>query len=171
MNSDNGSSLNYGALSQAVRENPLPAALITAGLLWLLSGKGGGASAEEERFARPDSASGARRRLADLLNRQPLALGAIGLGVGAAMASTFGVTKAEAGFMGEASTNVQETALKLAASAGDSAATAASRVMFAVADEAKAQGLTPDAIRQSTSDLSERVGRVARESTQQMKTP
>ena len=171
MNADNGSSPSglSGALGQAVRDNPLPAALIGAGLLWLLSGLAGRASAERDRFPHSDSGSGAKGRLADLMNRQPLALGAIGLGLGAAMASTFGVSKTEADLMGEASASVQETARKLAASAGDSSTTAADRVLSAVADEARAQGLTPDAIKQSAADLAGRVERVAAEATRKVK--
>jgi hypothetical protein len=160
-----------GAFSQAIRDNPLPAALIGGGLIWLLSAARFSGSDDPERPRREDSRAlfGARQRLAGLMDRQPLALGAIGLGVGAAMASAIGVTKVESDLMGETSAKVQDKARKLAASAGDHAATTVDRVASAVADEARTQGFTPDAVKQSASELAERVGRIASESTERLK--
>src|SRR4051812_9925661 len=157
-------------LGEAVRRNPLPAALIGMGALWLLSGRATGASAEMARRARldrfpdaagdalesassmvrsstgaigdrvssaaqavqntaatavdqaarfgreqagalseyaralPDSGAGlledARGSLAELFRTQPLALGAIGLAIGAGIAAALPATEIETEYLG-----------------------------------------------------------------------
>ena len=101
-------------LSHAIQSHPLPAALIGMGLVWLFAGgpssiKAGDGSAEGNagRTRNPSGAArsvGARNsrmftaaqaNIANVLDRQPLVLGAIGLGVGVAMAAALPSTAVE----------------------------------------------------------------------------
>jgi len=92
---------------------------------------------EAARFAK---ASGAKlggalqENLTDLLERQPLVLGAIGIAIGAGIASAFAATEVEQQVMGEASDQVQR---KFAQASG-----LAKEVASAVLDEVKTQGLS-----------------------------
>jgi len=202
------------SLGDAIKSNPLPAALIGAGLVWLLTGgrssvKAGlgaasdglayvgskgrealggreqewpgpaGATAQRRRESLDDTASSygssgpqlfasARSGMADLLEQQPLVLGAIGLGVGAAMAAAFRPTALEADWLGQTSANVQSRAKEIGAAAAGQAATVANKVTSAVADEARAQGLTPDAVKQSASDVSHKIESVVSKSADRL---
>jgi hypothetical protein len=90
--------------------------------------------------ARLAKASGAKlggalqENLTDLLERQPLVLGAIGIAIGAGMASAFPATEVEQQVMGEASDHIQR---KFAQASG-----MAKEVASAALDEVKAQGLS-----------------------------
>ena len=79
---------------------------------------------------------------ADLLDRQPLVMGAIGLGVGAAMAAALPSTAVETGLLGQASADLQARTHEIAGQVTDRAADLADGVTAAVTNEAKAQGLT-----------------------------
>jgi hypothetical protein len=84
------------------------------------------------------------RRLVDLLDDQPLALGVLGVAVGAAIASAFSSTSAEARLMGTAAERLRETAT-------DAAVMIADKVEFVIGeatDEALAQNLTPEALKE-----------------------
>ena len=59
--------------------------------------------------------SGAQRNLADLFERQPLMLGAIGLAIGAGMAASLPITDTEKKMMSEASDAVREKISEAAA--------------------------------------------------------
>jgi hypothetical protein len=83
-------------------------------------------------------------RFADLLERQPLALGAVGLAVGAAIASAFPSTDAEGRLMGAAGQGLRETA----ADATDTLIDKAVSVIDETTKEAVAQNLTPKALKE-----------------------
>jgi hypothetical protein len=76
-----------------------------------------------------------QQNLSDLLDRQPLLLGAIGLAIGAGIASSIPTTEAEKKVMGETSDFIRDTVTEKAAQVKDMA--------DAALQEVKAQGLTP----------------------------
>jgi uncharacterized phage infection (PIP) family protein YhgE len=113
----------------------------------------------------PDSGaemvSSFRSSLADLFEAQPLALGAIGLAIGAGIAAAVPITKTESEYLGEASDAFKEAAKQFADEQSTRAAEVADRALNAAADEAQRQGLTVDAAKSAADEVSKKVGRVA----------
>jgi hypothetical protein len=222
-------------LNDAIRDNPLAAGLIGAGLAWMLFGaKGlgaaaglakdaaagtvsavgtvGGATAEGLRSAGKATASAARgaastladgaasivpdievpdtarlsdaaaeaasvlsdglksvtsagseysrvlkSRLSDSLERQPLLLGAIGLALGAGIASSFATTKAEQEWIGERGAQAREAMQGALNEAKDRA----QEVLSEVQEEASRQGLTVEAAKEAASSVASKVRTVA----------
>ncbi len=188
-------------LGEAIRENPIPSALIGMGLAWLFTGgrssaKAGfgwardsvtqltskaGETAEGLRRSFDDTAgdrgagsavaqkasnvvsslatttpqflAGAQANIADVMRRQPLMLGALGVAVGAGIAASLRTTNVEADLLGKASANVQQRARELAASA----AQRANDVSTAIGQEARVQDLTPDGIRQAAGEANRKI--------------
>ncbi|MBR1150469.1 hypothetical protein [Bradyrhizobium sp. JYMT SZCCT0428] len=198
-------------LGNAARRNPVSAALIGMGLVWLFAGKAGGApgdilqktgldrlpdaarhamSATQDRVASaaeavretgsdgvetatrmaseyakalPDSADvlgTVRGNLADLFKAQPLALGAIGLAIGAGIAAALPNTDIEKSYIGETSETLKSKAAEIAGQQIEKAATVAATVVETAADEARRQGLTIDNAKAAMDDLSGKVSRV-----------
>jgi hypothetical protein len=218
-------------LSEAVRRNPLSAALIGIGVLWLFTGSRpvetagdfvrntgmdrvpdaagsafdaarstlrSGADAIGERVASvkgaardgamdvldnarrygrdyADTASDyvtsvpgtgseifdtVRSNLSDVFRAQPLALGAIGLAIGAGIAAALPATELEADYLGETSDTVKAKAAEFAAEQTDRATTVAGNVMEAATEEARKQGLTVEGAKSAAGDISAKVGRV-----------
>lgn len=209
-------------LGEAIRANPVPAALIGMGLAWLFVGGRSSAKAsfgwardgmthfrskDEDETARelgrsfdepvksarqspsdrsavartasdvahalgaatPQFFVSAQANLADLMRRQPLMLGAVGLAVGAEIAASLRPTAVEADLLGEASTNVQERAREFAVAAAGRAAMAADDVTAAIGQEARAQELTPDSIRQTAREASRKVESVIDQSAERLR--
>jgi hypothetical protein len=104
--------------------------------------------------------STARGNLSDLFRAQPLALGAVGLAIGAGIAAALPATDLEAEYFGEASDNFKEQAVDFASEQVSRAATVAEDVVTAVSDEARKQGLTVDAAKSAIADIPEKLGRV-----------
>jgi hypothetical protein len=96
-------------------------------------------------------------RLAEGLEQQPLLLGAIGIAIGATIASTFATTKVEGEWMGEQGTAMRETLQGL----GDTVRNRAQQVVSEVKNEAAKQGLTPDAAKGAAAEIGEKVKAVA----------
>jgi len=96
-------------------------------------------------------------KLSESLERQPLLLGAIGLAVGAGIASTFGSTAVEGSLMGEQGAAARE---KLEGLAGD-IKDRASKVVADVKEEAGRQGLTAERAKNVAADIGEKVKTVA----------
>jgi hypothetical protein len=99
------------------------------------------ARSEFERHFAPPTSGG----LADLLDRQPLVLAAVGVAIGAAIATAFPSTDIEDRVMGTAGGKLKETLEE----ATVEVAVRAGSVIDAVADEAAAQNLTPEAAKQA----------------------
>ena len=124
-------------LGGTAKQNPMPVALVGIGLAWLMAlgrqpaqheGYGSSASASgirerasgmmqgvSERMGSAksqigDTASSLRKRAVYMVHEQPLALGAVGLAVGAVLAAMAPRTQKEEALMGEASRNVTEKA-------------------------------------------------------------
>jgi hypothetical protein len=104
--------------------------------------------------------STARENLSELFRTQPLALGAVGLAIGAGIAAALPATDLEAEYFGEASDNFKEQAVDFASEQVSRAATVAEDVVTAASDEARNQGLTVDAAKSAIADIPEKLGRV-----------
>jgi hypothetical protein len=103
----------------------------------------------------------ARDNLSELFRAQPLALGAVGLAIGAGIAAALPATDLEAEYFGEASDNFREQAADFASDQVLRAATVAEEVVVVVSDQARQQGLTVDAAKSAIADIPEKLGRVA----------
>jgi hypothetical protein len=101
--------------------------------------------------------SAIQSRLSESLEKQPLLLGAIGLAIGAGIASTFATTAVENELMGERGTAAREQLQGLAGGVTDRAKQIASDLK----DEASRQGLTPDAAKSAAAGIGEKVKAVA----------
>jgi hypothetical protein len=209
-------------LGNAVRRNPLSAALIGMGVLWLFTSRSGpvsdvaqdawegatsawrsgGQTLKESARAKADSvrdrgaqaaaqssdagdafASSARdymgalpdmagnifgntrANLGELFRAQPLALGAVGLAIGAAVAASLPSTDAEATYLGESSDYVKQKTREIAGDQTERAVEIGKKVMDAVDDEARQQGLTAEAATAAARELYGKVSRVAEAAT------
>jgi hypothetical protein len=203
-------------LGEAVRKNPLSAALIGMGALWLLTNRSGpiaardvwqgttsawrsagrnlkegarvtadaasdggskvvgrlsdagsafASSASEYVNAAPgvtgDVLSNARANLGELFNAQPLALGAVGLAIGAAVAASLPLSEMEGTYFGDSSEFVKRKAGEVAGHQAQRAVDIGKKVVDAVADEARQQGLSAESLVTTARDLSGKVSRVA----------
>jgi len=103
----------------------------------------------------------ARDNLTELFRAQPLALGAIGLAIGAGIAAALPSTDVENAYLGNVSETVRSRTAEIAGQQIDKAASLATDVIDAAAAEAREQGLTTDGARAAVKDITGRVGRVA----------
>lgn len=94
-----------------------------------------------------------KSRLSEGLERQPLLLGAIGLAIGAGIASTFATTGVEADLIGERGTRVRE----VLTGAFDVAQERAGEVLSDLQHEASRQGLTLDAAKEAAAAVAGKV--------------
>ncbi len=101
-----------------------------------------------------------RSNLTDLFKAQPLALGAIGIAIGAGIAAALPRTEVEVEYLGEASDSVRKTVAQLAADQTDRVATVAGRVVDAVEREVATQGLTLEGAKTAVKGISAKVGEV-----------
>src|ERR1700722_13003350 len=102
----------------------------------------------------------ARDSLTELFRNQPLALGAIGLAIGAGIAAALPKTDVEDAYLGEVSQTVKSQAAEIAGRQVEKATTPASDVVEAASAEAQKQGLTLDGAKAAVDDVTSRVGRV-----------
>jgi hypothetical protein len=93
-----------------------------------------------------------RSNLSDLFNAQPLALGAIGLAIGAGIAAAMPSTRVEAEYFGEASDTVKEKAKQFATEQSDRATTIAEEAFNAASEEARRQGLSVEGAKSAASE-------------------
>jgi len=198
-------------LGDAARRNPISAALIGMGIVWLFAGKAAvrpsevlertgldrlpdaarnAMSATQDCVASaadtlrttssdgietatrmaseyskvlPDSAdvlATVRGNLTDLFKAQPLALGAIGLAIGAGIAAALPNTDIEKSYLGETSETLKSKAAEIAGDQIEKASTLATDVVETVAEEARKEGLTVDGAKAAMDDLSGKLGRV-----------
>ena len=214
-------------LGDAANRNPLSAALIGTGVLWLLASRGGAGTARSVLHRTSDMATDAlgnassslrsasdaagsrlasatesvRSRGADALDqtsdfsrrqaetlserarsisdqgaetlqdlgsslteifrRQPLALGAIGIAIGAAIAAGLPLSEAETEILGETSEAIKQKAQALVGEQKTRARKLAGQVADVAVEEARKQGLTPEAAKSKASEITAKLGRVA----------
>jgi hypothetical protein len=101
----------------------------------------------------------------ELFRAQPLALGAVGLAIGAGLAASPPSTDAEAAYLGESSDYVKQKASEIAGDQTERAVEIGKKVMDAVDDEARQQGLTAEAATAAARELYGKVSRVAEAAT------
>jgi hypothetical protein len=199
-------------LADAARRNPISAALVGMGVLWLFAsgksiGRAGdllrsaglehipeaarntldfaqagigasrgavkdaaGSSFEALRERGADAAramsdpgeifENSRDNLTELFRTQPLALGVIGLAIGAGMAAALPNTEVENTYLGEASKTVRSKTAELAGQQVETAKTLATNVVDAAAEEARKQGLTLEGAQAAAGDVVAKVSRV-----------
>jgi hypothetical protein len=102
----------------------------------------------------------ARENLTELFRTQPLALGAIGVAIGAGIAAALPNTTAEDAYLGEVSQTIKTKAAEIAGQQVERSTTLATEVIEAASTEARKQGLTPDGAKAAVDDITGRVGRV-----------
>jgi hypothetical protein len=207
-------------LSEAVKRNPLPAALVGMGVMWLFGNRSqfGGAGSDLARnfgqntgsllrSASSDVQSGVltasqaasdriasgvdavkdgasrmsetvsssfepvpamlgdafdnvRDNLSEAFRRQPLALGVLGLALGAGVAASMPVSDAENEYLGDTSDLVKAKAGEIFEEKSQEAVEIGAKVIDAVADEAEKQGLTPSKLKSAAMELKDKVVRV-----------
>jgi hypothetical protein len=98
--------------------------------------------------------------LTDVFRTQPLALGAVGLAIGAGIAAALPSSELEAAYLGETSDTVKGNAAEFASEQATRATKLAGNVMDAVTDEARRQGLTVEDAKSAVGDFSAKVGRI-----------
>jgi hypothetical protein len=97
-----------------------------------------------------------QQNIADLFERQPLLLGAVGLAIGAGIAASIPTTEAENKVMGEASDFVRETVAEKTAQVKEQVQDMADAAL----QGAKAQGITPEAAGGALRTVGDKVGAV-----------
>lgn len=107
--------------------------------------------------------------LTQTLERQPLMLGAIGLAIGAAIASAFPSTDMERDLMGAAGATVKDRIKEIATETTEFASDRAKQVLRDVKQEAAAQGLTSAAAMEGVKGVAEKVKTVAGASREAVK--
>jgi len=101
-----------------------------------------------------------RSNLSEVFRAQPLALGAIGLAIGAGIAAALPPSDVEAEYLGETSDAIKQKASEFATEQTTRATAVAESVITAVADEASKQGLTLEDAKSAAGEISAKVGRV-----------
>ena len=200
-------------LGEAARQNPLSAALIGMGVLWLFTngrnaerfgdvarrsgidripdvaadaldaarsslrsgadtiGSRAASAGDSLRESATDYAGGipgsgvelfdtVRSNLTHVFKAQPLALGAIGLAIGAGIAAALPSTEVEGTYLGESSDALKTKATEFASEQADRATKMAGAVLDTVSEEARRQGLTLEDAKSAAGDISAKVGRV-----------
>jgi len=107
-----------------------------------------------------DTFGSVRSGLADLFERQPLALAALGVAIGAGIAAALPTTEVEAEYLGEASDAMKEKAREFAADQVDHAGAVAEKAYDAAADEARNQGLTTQGVNSAADEMTRKLHRV-----------
>jgi hypothetical protein len=102
----------------------------------------------------------ARSNLTEIFRTRPLALGAVGLAIGAGIAAALPPTEVETDYLGETSDAFKERAQALVAEQATRTAAAAESAISAAAEEARNQGLTVEDAGFAASEISEKMGRV-----------
>ena len=101
-----------------------------------------------------------RSNLSDVFRAQPLALGAIGIAIGAGIAAALPPTELETDYLGETSDSVKAKAAEFATEQTDRVTAVAENVVEAVTEEARKQGLTLEGAKSAAADISAKVSRV-----------
>lgn len=117
------------------------------------------AHATSERSA--DLFASARNRLSDMLEEQPLLLGAVGLAIGAGIAASLPTTKLEAEYFGETSDELKARAAEFVGEQRGRVQELAHNALEAVGDEAQRQGLTPEQLKAEAGNVGDKLKRVA----------
>jgi hypothetical protein len=102
-----------------------------------------------------------RSNLTEVFRAHPIALGAIGLAIGAGIAAALPATEVEAAYLGETSDAVKAKATECASEQTEHVTKLAGAVIDAVSEEARRQGLTMEEAKSAAGDISAKIARVA----------
>ena len=97
----------------------------------------------------------------DTVEQNPLLVAGLGLVIGALIASALPKSEIEENLAGDSSRAVKRKAREAAAAGFDAAKGATGEILANVAQQATAEGLTPDGLARSAQDVGQRVQRVA----------
>lgn len=103
----------------------------------------------------------AKTTLGELFNEQPLLLGAIGVAIGAGIAASLPATETEREMFGDTSDELKAQARDYARQQAARASEMARDVAGAAAEEARRQGLTPEAAMAAVREAGDKAKRVA----------
>lgn len=101
-----------------------------------------------------------RSNLSDVFKAQPLALGAIGIAIGAGIAAALPPSQLETDYLGEASDTVKTKATEIAKEQADRVTAVAQNVMDAATVEARKQELTMESAKSAAGGVAAKVGRI-----------
>jgi hypothetical protein len=105
----------------------------------------------------------ARRATTAAIDRNPLALGGVGLAIGALLASALPPSAAENQLVGDASDRVKDRARETASQQFEAAKDAAQAAFRSAAERAEQEGLTTDEMRATVEEYAQRARKVAGE--------
>jgi len=108
--------------------------------------------------------------LAEIFEKQPLLLGAVGIAIGAALAAAVPTTDAENRLMGDTSESLKEQAKQMASQQMARAKTMGSEFVQEVSRQASAEGLTPSAAGDAVSAVKDKLSNVAEAAREGLKT-
>jgi hypothetical protein len=108
-----------------------------------------------------DLATSLQKNLTETFERQPLLVGAIGLAIGAGIASAFSATAAENKLMGETRAAAKERIQEFASETADMLGSKAKQAFDEVTREAETRGLTPSAAKSGLQGMADKVQSVA----------
>jgi hypothetical protein len=103
----------------------------------------------------------ARGRLNEMLDEQPLLLGAIGLAIGAGIAASLPSTRIEAEYFGESADELKAKASAFVGQQTEQLHSMADHALDAVSEEARRQGFSPEAVNAAASDVGDKVAQAA----------
>jgi hypothetical protein len=109
----------------------------------------------------------ARERLSTLFEEQPLLLGALGVAIGAGIAASLPSTRLEADLFGEQSDELKAQARSFAHREAAHAEELARAATHAAAEEARRQGLSPEAMSAAANEFGDKAKRVAEAALEQ----
>lgn len=101
-----------------------------------------------------------QQSMSEFFERQPLALGALGLGLGAALATALPQRRVEDDLLGEASAGVREQAQSLASAQLSRARRLADRALDEMTHQARVQGLSDDSLAEMIREFREKLTNV-----------
>ena len=102
-----------------------------------------------------------RSNLTEVFRAQQIALGAIGLAIGAGIAAALPASEVEDTYLGETSDTVKAKATEFASEQAEHVTKVAGAVIDAVSEEARRQGLTMEEAKSAAGDISAKIARVA----------
>jgi ElaB/YqjD/DUF883 family membrane-anchored ribosome-binding protein len=116
---------------------------------------------DEARDRLTDTSEKATEALREQVHRNPMLVAGIGLLIGGLIASILPKSEAEQSLMGQASNTIKRRAREAAAAGYDAAKGATGEIVANVAQQASAEGLTPDGVAEGIQDTGHRLQRVA----------
>ena len=116
---------------------------------------------DDARDRTSDATQRATRAVSNAIEQNPLLVAGVGLLLGGLIASALPKFQAEDALLGDASSALKKRAQEAAARGFESVKGAADEIIGNVAQQAQAEGLTPDGVARGASDISQRITRVA----------